>query len=180
MEMSINQLSAALGLDRATLLKRLVAADAPYRPGPKGAKLYRLQHAIQACLVDFLGADQPGTYEEARTREMKARAQIQELELATRRAQLLPAEEVGQVWAEYIAKANSRLGSMSTSLAPLLVPMTDEAEIKALIDAAVDEARIELAGDPDDAEAGDEEMDADAPVDGERVGGPVQEAQPGG
>lgn len=180
MQLSVNQLTEAFGLDRATVRKRLQAADAPHKSGPRGAKLYKLQDAIKACLVDFIGADQPGTYEEARTREMKARALKQELEVATMRAQLLLAAEVAQVWAEYIGKANTKLGAMSASLAPLLASMTDEAEIKALIDAAIDEVRAELAGDAEDAEEGDDALDADAGVDGERVGGPASTLEPGG
>jgi len=183
LELSISQLVVALGLNRATLMKRLHEADTGWRPGPRGAKLYRIQDVIHACKQDFFQSEPPGTYDEARTREMKARAMIQELDLAQRQAELLPAEEVGKVWAQYIAKANIRLGAIASSLAPLLVAMTDEAEIKALIDAAIDEARIELAGDADDeedAEPGGDELEADAAADGEPVGGPAPAAEPRG
>lgn len=176
----VSQLAESFGLDRATVTKRLNEVDAAFEPGPHGAKLYLVTDAIRACIRDFLGADQPGTYEEARARDMKARAQLTELDLAVRRAQLLPAVEVEETWSEYIGRANTRLGSIATALAPLLVSETDEAAIEAMIDDAIDEVRSELARDAEDTDGGDEEVDADAEADGQRMGGPEPDAEPGG
>lgn len=165
--LSVNQLSESLGLDRATITKRLNAARVEFEPGPRRAKLYRLSDAVRACLVDFLGADQPGSYEEAKTREMKARAQLQELDLALKRGQVVMRADCEKAWSEYIARANARLGSLPTRLAPMLLGKEDEAEVKALLDDAIDEVRAELQRDAGSADEGSDEVDADSEADGE-------------
>lgn len=144
--LSVNRLSQVLGLDRATVQKRLDARGAPFEPGPKGAKLYRLPDAIRACLADFIGADEPSSYEDARTREMKARAQLQELELALRRGEVLSAAECERVWTDEVARARARILSVPPSLAPALSAETSEAACKDILEAALYDAIDELAG----------------------------------
>lgn len=181
MELSVSQLQASFGMDRATIQKRLDAAGADHRDGPRGAKLYRLHDAIRACLVDFLGSNEPGTYEEAKTREMKARAQIQELDLAVRRGQLLPAEEVGKIWADHITKACTRLDAVSTALAPVVKAETDEARCKVLIDRGIRDAIDEIreSADDYDVEEGGGQLEDATGSDGEPVGGPAPKAKRG-
>jgi hypothetical protein len=85
------------------------------------------------------------TYYAAQARKESALADLRELELAEKRAELVSIHEVGRIWGGLITAAKTRLIGIGSKLGPILAIETDAAACQSLIDAAVREAMGEIA-----------------------------------
>lgn len=120
-----------------------------------------------------------------RTRLVKAKADLAELEAHQRRGDLVPVADTALAWAAVTARLRARLIALPDKLAPLVHDATNPAAVRAVLRSAIVEALADLAATPvavappaDRAsgagEAGDDSVaDADAAAgpDGEPVGG---------
>ncbi len=84
------------------------------------------------------------SYETARTRKLQIETALAEMELAKARREYVAASDVQHVWADVLANMKSRLLSMPTILAPMLVKQTEIGEIKDIIDRSVRDCLEEL------------------------------------
>lgn len=89
LQVSISQLAQLTALDRATVAKRLDAADIPSAKGLKGAKTYGLAAALPALI-----AGERTEMDEAKLRKVRAEADTKELELERERGEVLSVREV--------------------------------------------------------------------------------------
>lgn len=113
---------------------------------------WRQSRALEAVQGDLANME----YEEARRREMVARASMQELDLAQRRGELVEIEEVARVVGEEYARARANLRAVPSSVAAM-VPPEMRAEVQARTQDGIDQALEELssyAGDPNDGNDG--------------------------
>lgn len=85
------------------------------------------------------------SYETARTRKLQIETALAEMELAKARREYVAASDVQDVWANVLANMKSRLLSMPTILAPMLVKQTEIGEVRDIIDRAVRDCLEELA-----------------------------------
>jgi len=85
------------------------------------------------------------SYETARTRKLQIETALAEMELAKARREYVAASDVQDVWADVLANMKSRLLSMPTILAPMLVKQTEIGEVRDIIDKAVRDCLEELA-----------------------------------
>lgn len=127
-----------------------------------------------------------GEYEKARKdKEMADRLEMQN---AVLRKSLLPADEVERVQSASIARARSKLLSIPSKLAPLVVGASSIAAARDEISNAIYDALNELGTArlrdwiPDMGHAGESGVGVDgtAETDGQRVGGPGAKAKRGG
>lgn len=84
------------------------------------------------------------SYETARVRKLQVETALAEMELAKARREYVAASDVQHVWADVLANMKSKLLSMPTILAPMLVDQRDASEIKTIIDKAVIDCLEEL------------------------------------
>ncbi|ACI97514.1 terminase small subunit, Nu1 [Rhodospirillum centenum] len=120
-----------------------------------------------------------------RTRLVKAKADLAELDAQQRRGDLVPVAETALAWAAVTARLRARLITLPDKLAPLVHDAANPAAVRVLLRSAIVEALAELAATPvavapapDRAsgagEAGDDgvaDADAAAGPDGEPMGG---------
>ena len=85
------------------------------------------------------------SYETARVRKLQVETALAEMDLAKARREYVAASDVQHVWADVLANMKSKLLSMPTILAPMLVDQRDASEIKEIIDKAVIDCLEELA-----------------------------------
>lgn len=189
---SISALSVELGMDRRTVAKK-IAAVKPAEEGSSG-KLYRLADVLQAMATAAVADQRPADFEDAKTRKMTADAVLAEIEVAKVRGQVVDVDVMAKAVAGDYALVRARLLALPTKLTPLVVPMTDPAEVRDTIERAVAEALEELTVDRDLGGPGDTGSDlpgglgerasagseAPAEADGQRMGGPVPPAKRGG
>lgn len=84
------------------------------------------------------------SYETARVRKLQVETALAEMDLAKARREYVAAEDVQHVWADVLANMKSKLLSMPTILAPMLVDQKEASEIKEIIDKAVIDCLEEL------------------------------------
>ena len=84
------------------------------------------------------------SYETARVRKLQVETALAEMDLAKARREYVSASDVQHVWADVLANMKSKLLSMPTILAPMLVDQKDASEIKTIIDKAVIDCLEEL------------------------------------
>ena len=84
------------------------------------------------------------SYETARVRKLQVETALAEMDLAKARREYVSASDVQHVWADVLANMKSKLLSMPTILAPMLVDLKDASEIKEIIDKSVIDCLEEL------------------------------------
>ena len=84
---------------------------------------------------------------EARARKETALADLRELELATKRAELVEVAAVDAEWRSLLGAVRSGMLSVASRVAPELVTLTDERAIEDAIQAAIHEAMEAIAHD---------------------------------
>ena len=87
-------------------------------------------------------------YGAGRTRLIKARADLAEMEAAQLKAELLPATDVASAWTAIMSLLRTRLLGLPDSLAPLLHETTSITEARNILKKAIDEVLAELAATP--------------------------------
>ena len=86
-------------------------------------------------------------FNEARARKETALADLRELELATKRKELVAASEVDAEWRSLLGAVRSGMLAVPSRVAPELVTLTDERQIEDAIQAAIHEAMEAIAHD---------------------------------
>ncbi len=84
---------------------------------------------------------------DAQARKESAAADLLEMELAQKRGQLIPKDDVDQALKAFAAATRARLDVLADQLAPILAPVADLGEAHALL---AEHARLVLAGIADD------------------------------
>ena len=84
---------------------------------------------------------------DAQARKESAAADLLEIELAQKRGQVIPKDDVDQALKTFAASTRARLDTLPDQLAPLLAPVGDLGEIHALL---AEHLRLALAGIADD------------------------------
>ena len=126
-----------------------------------------------------------------RTRLVKAKADLAELEACQRRGELVPVADTVLAWTAVTARLRTRLLALPDKLAPLVHDAQSPAAVRALLRSAIHDALADLAATPvsvtppaDRASgagtAGDDgagDADAAAGADGEPVGGREPETE---
>ena len=92
-----------------------------------------------------LGAGDSLSPQAERARLDARRADLAEVELAKRRGELVPIEEVAAVWSERVAVAKGRLLSLPSRVSAQVLRMKSQREIENAIKAAVVEVLQELS-----------------------------------
>lgn len=87
----------------------------------------------------------PSNYEAARAREMAARAEMAEIELATRRGQMVAVADVTGRVASVLERVRARITAIPGKLAPRLVGTETATEAQVILQEAVREVLTELA-----------------------------------
>lgn len=95
------------------------------------------------------------TLTDAKLRDLEAKADMRELELAKMRGELVAVEAVRKTWTSVLSRLRARIIAFKGSLAPRLVALDTPREVKAVLDVSFDELIEELQGTADDLE-GDE------------------------
>ena len=102
------------------------------------------------------------SYETARVRKLQVETALAEMDLAKARREYVAASDVQHVWADVLANMKSKLLSMPTILAPMLVDQRDASEIKEIIDKAVIDCLEELASYDPQIEVAPDDSGSDA------------------
>jgi phage terminase Nu1 subunit (DNA packaging protein) len=84
-------------------------------------------------------------YSAHRTRLIKARADLLEMEQAQIGGKLIPAEDVENAWIEVLANCRAKMLSIPTKSAPEVFAAESLVEVKGILKTAVNEALSELA-----------------------------------
>lgn len=84
-------------------------------------------------------------YSTHRTRLIKARADVMEMERAQMEASLIPAHDVQDAWTEVMAACRAKLLSIPTKTAPEAFAAKDLNDIKAILKDSIHEALAELS-----------------------------------
>jgi len=110
-----------------------------------------------------------------RARLTRLKADREELELAQLRGELVPVDEAAALLEKVIVACRSRILAIPNRAAPLVSRKRKAAEVREILTRITDEALHELAAIDVDSLGGHGEaaaVDAPAPADGQRVGGP--------
>lgn len=89
-------------------------------------------------------AAKPVDYNEAKAREMAARAELAELEVATKRGELMTVAQYDEVVGAAFARVRAQLTNLPTKAAPELVGLAAAPEALAKVQGFVDEVMAEL------------------------------------
>jgi phage terminase Nu1 subunit (DNA packaging protein) len=84
-------------------------------------------------------------YSAHRTRLIKARADLTEMEKAQALAELIPAQDVEKAWTDVLTNCRAKLLSIPTKTAPEVYAAESLTEVKVVLKSAVNEALSELA-----------------------------------
>ncbi len=84
-------------------------------------------------------------YSTHRTRLVKARADLTEMEKAQMVGELIPAQDVQDAWVEVLGNCRAKLLSIPTKTAPEVFAADTLVEVKAILKQSVNEALAELA-----------------------------------
>ncbi|WP_035484883.1 hypothetical protein [Geminicoccus roseus] len=140
-------------MNHRTVARRLARVE-PAGKNEHGAPVYLLVDAVRPILKIEDDRAPAADLNAERTRLTKAQADKAELELALRRGELLPAEDVVAGWEAAIVRFRSLMMAMPTSLADELSGLNVEATRIILSDRireALEElANTEVASDEDD------------------------------
>lgn len=173
---SISALAVELGRDRRTVAAAVGTLTPMAREGK--SDLYRLTDVLPL----LLGEGKPTDFDDAKARKMAAEAELAEIELATKRGELVPVSvAITRVVDEYTA-VRSKLLAIPSKMAPLVAAESAEAVCRALLLQIITEALNELVGSSgggDDGgpdEGSNRRAQAAADVDGERMGGHLSQA----
>ena len=193
---SMNELSTLLGVHRNTVTNWLRAGCPYVEQGDRSRGKewqfdlpavveWRERRAVEAAIGDTSKLD----IDEAKRRKTAAEAALAELELATKRGEVVAVSVVQQVVGDQLSACRAKLLSIPSKMGPMVAPLTDVRECTALLEAVQREALDELvgwaggldagSGASDDGHSGDG-RGADAPAaetDGQPVGGQVSETQ---
>lgn len=130
---------------------------------------------------DAVGDTSQLDYEEARRREMAAKAAMLELDLAHRRGQLVEIEYIADLVGEEYANVRARILGLPTRLAPQVAGVSALPELREIIEAGITEVLEELTADGmysgyasterSDLDAEEGEPKAPAKAKRQRVGG---------
>lgn len=103
-----------------------------------------------------VGDTEGSTLAEAELRELRAKAALREIDLAERRAQVVPVEDTLAVVADLAATVRQRLRAIGSRLGPMLAGEEKPLTIQQRIETEIDDALTALSqyepGDFDDAE----------------------------
>jgi len=146
---------SALLVDRKTLasaldvtprrVSQLVAEGVV--PAPPARGRYDLAASCKAYIADLrdrLGDATP-EFARARARERTAKAELAELELQRRRAELLPADQLASAWAAWMGVLVSQLEALPARLAPAMLEAETHAEALGAAETTVRELRTRLS-----------------------------------
>jgi phage terminase Nu1 subunit (DNA packaging protein) len=84
-------------------------------------------------------------YSVQRTRLIKARADLAEMEKAQMENSLIPAEDVKEAWVEVLSACRAKLLSLPTKVAPEVFAAKELNDVKGILKETVNEALLELA-----------------------------------
>jgi phage terminase Nu1 subunit (DNA packaging protein) len=129
--LTVAQLAAAAGLSQTATRQRL-ANLTPYR----GEGRVQTFDATEALPQLFNAGDRLDASQE-RARLDKARADLAELELVTRRGELVPVAEVAATWSARVVRAKGRLLALPARLSPEMVRVSSQRDAERLIRAAI-------------------------------------------
>lgn len=150
---TISGLALELGVDRRTLGKKLHNL----KPIDSSGRIKYYHLADVHKLLTTPEDDEPGNYEQHRTRLAKAQADKTELEVQTLRANLLPAEEVLAEIQNMVTACRARLLAIPTKSAFQISALKTPQEIERFLKSQINEALHELANyAPEIDEAEDE------------------------
>jgi phage terminase Nu1 subunit (DNA packaging protein) len=141
MKASINQMTEWTGIDRRVVTRRL--ADLPHEDGPSRAKLYDVGEALRALYGN--ATDERLDPGQQRARLDKARADAAELDLAKKRGELIPVQDVIETWTTRVVRAKGRLLALPARLSPDLVRAPSQRDAERIIRAGVIQALRELS-----------------------------------
>ena len=143
MQVSLNYISDLTGIDRRRVTRAL--RDLPSQPGPHNS---RTVDSAAALRVLYAGAGEDGRLDPAQERAAldKVRRELVELDVARRRMELIPVEEVRQTWSEQILIAKGRLLSLPSRVSSDLLRLKNQRSIEQRIKDAVIEILEELSG----------------------------------
>lgn len=136
-------------------LPQIVRNGKPFYRWPDALHWY-----IQFKIQEAERRREPPSYEVARTREMLARAEMAELELAQRRGQLVTVEYAASQLERSLSVLRAQLLNLPGILAPRVQGMTDIARIHEIVQEAIDDIMRELQGAGDDESLDDEDDEA--------------------
>ena len=146
-QLSISQLAEITGQDRKTIAKYLAQAGLEPQMGLKGAKNFAAAEALRILLaISNVGTteDVAQKQAEAKLRTTIAQADKAELDLAIRRNEYLPTDEIVQQVETQFSVVRARLTSIPNALAQQLALEEDPALVNSILTKAVDEALADL------------------------------------
>lgn len=143
MQVSLNYLSDLTGIDRRRVTK--VLRDLPSQPGPHNS---RTVDSAAALRVLFAGASEDGRLDPSQEKAAldKVRRELVELDVARRRLELIPVDEVRQTWSEQILIAKGRLLSLPARVSAEMLRLKTQRDIERKLKDAVIEILEELSG----------------------------------
>jgi phage terminase Nu1 subunit (DNA packaging protein) len=148
----LNEAAAILGKN-VTTLKSWFNLGCPVIERGSQSKKWRISPAaVIAWREDKIAQDAVGDtsqldYEEARRREMAAKAAMLELDLSERRGKLIEVEQIADLVGEEYANVRAKILSLPTRMAPQVLGLATLPEIRACIEAGVVEVLEELTAD---------------------------------
>jgi len=114
-----------------------------WRISPADVIAWREAKIAQEAVGDTSTLD----YDEARRREMAAKAAMLELDLAQRRGQLIEIEHIAIVVGEEYSNVRARILALPTRLAPQVMGLTSLPALRELIEDAIHDVLEELTAD---------------------------------
>jgi phage terminase Nu1 subunit (DNA packaging protein) len=138
--LSISALYELTGRERRWIKKRLADRGVAQLKRDGRTILYPAREALDA-IYDREGID-PAT-EQARLHQ--ARRELAELELAEKRRELLPADQVETTWTRFASTVRAKLLAVPAKTAEELAAATEARECHAVVEAAIHEALEALA-----------------------------------
>lgn len=155
-------------------------------PKPKTRGRYRPVESVRGYIryLRELADKEQSTLTDEEIRYTRVRAEKIELELAVRRAELVPGRAAIVLWENAIAACRAKLLAVPAKMAPLVFACKTLPQIKEEIERAIHDALSELHRGLDPADYLDPEslegLGPSAEADGEPVGRRTASAQPGG
>jgi phage terminase Nu1 subunit (DNA packaging protein) len=119
------------------------AVNKKWKINPAAVIAWREERVVQ----DAVGENRQVDFEEARRRKMAAEAAMSELDLAQRRQELVPVEDIAAIIGEEYSNLRAKLLAIPTKLAPQLQGVEELSEAKAVIELAITDAMEELTAD---------------------------------
>lgn len=100
------------------------------------------------------------SFDQARTRDKVAEANLREMTAAKRRGELIEVEAVKSVLGIFFSEARDALLQIPARIAPLLAAEQDPAKVQTLLGAEIHQALVQLAGASDAIQGLAERVDA--------------------